>query len=317
MTSTNPTTEDDAPLEILEAGTGHGALTLHLARAIHAANPRLLVEAKRDDPSTDADAPLSSGVDVSTSSLTPDVQVSGSEIEEHKSQRKAVIHTLDISSRHSEHAKKVVARFRQGLYAGDVDFHVGDFSEWIQNQVTARAESQADTEATPFLSHIILDLPSSHRYIAQAASALHVDGCLIVFNPSITQITQCVEKIQKDRLPLIRDRVVELGATMTGGRRWDVRSVRPRALVKSEAEKEKDPAIASAAETDRSNEIVLGGGDISANVGSDAVGRDEEQAQTLDDQETGWEMICRPKAGEMVTGGGFLGVWKKMRDRTA
>ncbi|KFX96568.1 hypothetical protein V490_03275, partial [Pseudogymnoascus sp. VKM F-3557] len=41
----NPTVPDPSssspspPLEIFEAGTGHGALTLHLARAIHAANP--------------------------------------------------------------------------------------------------------------------------------------------------------------------------------------------------------------------------------------------------------------------------------------
>ena len=36
-TSVGPT--DSRRLEILEAGTGHGSLTLHLARSIHAANP--------------------------------------------------------------------------------------------------------------------------------------------------------------------------------------------------------------------------------------------------------------------------------------
>lgn len=351
VTHTDPT-EDDAPLEILEAGTGHGALTLHLARAIHAANPRPSFDAKRHSSSTDGvdpglrwfflplnrlfsylgkisslgtykrsahngDAPSSSGIDASTSSLTPDIQGHSSELEEYKSKRKAVIHTLDISSRHSNHAKKIVAGFRQGLYAGHVDFHVGDLSEWIQKQFTARAESRTDTEAKAFLSHIVLDLPSSHRYIAQAAPALRVDGCLIVFNPSITQITKCVEKIQTERLPLILDRVLELGAAMTGGRRWDVRSVRPRALVKSEAKKQKDLAMASDGETDRSDDTIAGSGDSSLSVGSEVVGRDEEQARTLDDQEIGREMICRPKVGEMVTGGGFLGVWKKMRDRTA
>ncbi|KAA6415328.1 MAG: hypothetical protein FRX48_00043 [Lasallia pustulata] len=317
VTPTAPTAQDDAPLEVLEAGTGHGALTLHLARAIHAANPRLSPDANQDGLCTGGDMPSSSGVDVSTPNLTPNAQVSSSEIEEYKSQRKAIIHTLDISSRHSDHAKRVVAGFRQGLYASNVDFHVGDISEWIQKQFTARAESQADTEAKAFLSHIILDLPSSHRYIAQAASALHVNGCLLVFNPSITQITQCVEKIQNERLPLILDRVLELGAAMTGGRRWDVRSVRPRALVKPETEKEKDLALTRTVETGRSDESIAGSGDVSINVGSDGVGRNEEQAQTLEDQETGWEMICRPKVGEMLTGGGFLGVWKKMRDRTA
>ena len=245
----------------------------------------------------------------------PEVLVSGPKLEEYKSQRKAVIHTLDISSHHSNHAKKVVAGFRRGLYAGDVDFHVGDLSEWIQQQLTARAESQSATNA--FLSHIILDLPSSHRYIAQTASALHVDGSLIVFNPSITQITKCVEKIRNEKLSLILDRVLELGAAMTGGRQWDVRSVRPRALLRTEAEKEKDPDIAMAVENNDSNGATTGRGNMSLNIASNVMDRDEEQERTFDEHGTGWEMICRPKVGEIVTGGGFLGVWKKMRDPNA
>lgn len=310
-------TDEDAPLEILEAGTGHGALTLHLARAIHAANPRPSFDVNRHSVYADADAVSPSGVDVSSSTLTPEDQVSSSKLEGYKSQRKAIVHTLDISSRHSDHAKKIVASFRQGLYAGNVDFHVGDLSAWIQTQFTARAETQTDAEVKAFLSHIILDLPSTHRYIAQAASALHVDGCLLVFNPSITQITKCVEEIRSKKLPLILDRIVELGAAMTGGRRWDVRSVRPRALIKSEAEKENNLAIASAVETGPSKEAIGESQDSPVQIGSDIMGRDEEQARMLDDQEGGREMICRPKVGEMVTGGGFLGVWKKMRDRTA
>lgn len=292
-------------------------MTLHLARAIHAANPRPSVGANRQGVHADGDAVSSNGVGVSPPSLTPEVQEFSSKLEGHNSQRKAIIHTLDISSRHSDHAKKIVASFRQGLYAGNVDFHVGDLSAWIQTQFAARAESQTDTEVKAFLSHVILDLPSTQRYIAQAASALHVDGCLLVFNPSITQITNCVEEIRSKKLPLILDRVVELGAAMTGGRRWDVRSVRPRALIESEAEKEKDPAIANAVKTGLSKGTITESQDSPVQIGSDVMGRDEEQARMLDDQETGREMICRPKVGEKVTGGGFLGVWKKMRGRTA
>ncbi|KAH8595770.1 S-adenosyl-L-methionine-dependent methyltransferase [Bisporella sp. PMI_857] len=39
MPDTLRTREDDGVFEIFEAGTGHGALTLHLAQAIHSANP--------------------------------------------------------------------------------------------------------------------------------------------------------------------------------------------------------------------------------------------------------------------------------------
>jgi hypothetical protein len=49
--------------------------------------------------------------------------------------------------------------------------------------------------------------------------------------------------------------------------------------------------------------------------------RDEKPAGELDElpnpqpadiEETGLEMVCRPKVGGRIAGGGFLGVWRKM-----
>lgn len=37
--------------------------------------------------------------------------------------------------------------------------------------------------------------------------------------------------------------------------------------------------------------------------------------QLIHDQASGMEVVCRPKVGYLVAGGGFLGVWKKMKYR--
>lgn len=162
---------------ILEAGTGHGALTLHLARAVHAAN-------------------------VGRHTATADV---GNSRRKHAILGcQAIIHTVDVSRKYSEHAVKIVSDFRQGMYMRDVQFHVGGVSEWIDQQMNARGQK-------PFLSHVILDLPSSHSHVEKAASALRVDGKLVLFNPSITQINKAIELVKTQRLPMQLEKVVEVG----------------------------------------------------------------------------------------------------------
>lgn len=168
---------DEPETEILEAGTGHGALTLHLARAVHAAN------AGRDTSIVDFGNPR---------------------IKHANPGCRALIHTVDVSRKYSEHAIKIVSDFRQGMYLRDVQFHVGSVSEWVDQQMNARGKGT-------FLSHAVLDLPSSHSHIEKATSALHVDGKLVLFNPSITQINQAMELVKTRRLPLQLERVVEVG----------------------------------------------------------------------------------------------------------
>ncbi len=261
--------ESDLPLEIFEAGTGHGALTLYLARAIHAANLR-------------------------TSS------------ENRGLRRGAIIHSLDISSRHSEHARKIVKGFRRGLYARDVEFHVGDVSKWIDQQISIREQERHESIDKTFLSHVILDLPSSQNHLEKAAAALRANGNLVVFNPSVTQINACVQLVKEKKLPLQLDRVLELGFAVTGGREWDIRFIKPRALIQAEKEKKVDSVTTIAQKT--SDEALMKG-----NFSSKS--RDEEQAQASAEDDTGWEMVCRPKVFARTTGGGFLALWKKMRDR--
>ncbi|KAF2856933.1 S-adenosyl-L-methionine-dependent methyltransferase [Plenodomus tracheiphilus IPT5] len=269
------------PLEILEAGTGHGALTLHLSRAIHAANPPFpkappYTSTQEEEPE-DAVYLGESMADLDHSSR-----------ESWKADRRAIVHTLDISSKYSKHAKKIVEGFRDGIYAGNVDFHVGDISEWIAEQKAIRKTEE------PFLSHVLLDLPNANNHFANVASALHVNGMLAVFKPSITQIAECVETVREQNMPYLLDQVIELGAGMI--REWDVRSVRPRATLRKTESRE---AIKSSSEE-------------SVDPMKEQDARDDELAEDLAKQEEKWAMVCRPKAGQQVVGGGFLGVWRRM-----
>lgn len=273
------TADSTAPLEILEAGTGHGALTLHLSRAIHAANPPAATTTYYRSAQEPEDA-VYGGESIS--------DLEASTLELWKQQRRAIVHTLDISSKHSKHARKIVQGFRRGIYGRNVDFHVGDISVWIASQRTSRKTDD------PFLSHVFLDLPGANRHIANIAPALHVNGLLAVFNPSITQIVECVETIREHKMPYLLDQVIELGAGCI--REWDVRAVKPRATLKTEEQPsstagDQDATVAVKGEQEKADQVA-----------EDLVKQEEDK----------WAMICRPKVGHQVVGGGFLGLWRRM-----
>ncbi|KAL9094525.1 MAG: hypothetical protein Q9165_003084 [Trypethelium subeluteriae] len=319
----------DGSLEILEAGTGHGALTLHLARAIHGANtsppqiPSLaqasLKTSKKDLSIEDSEENSgTSGEQNASSNISHlDHQEVRDSFNQWKLSRRAILHTLDLSPKYSKHAERIVRNFRRGIYYGDVDFHIGDLPDWVTAQVASRQGSSSHhTEASmssgtrtikPFLSHAILDLPNTHTHLSTVADVLQLNGVLVVFNPSITQIVQCVERIRAERLPLMLDRVVELESGRSEGRTWDVRAVKTRVMerrLQEEGSTETHAAI-------ESNEYGTESGD-SGPVSSETEERDGEQSRDLKHQDQEYVMVCRPKVGERITGGGFLGVWRKM-----
>lgn len=87
---------------------------------------------------------------------------------------------------------------------------------------------------------------------------------------------------------------------MTGGRIWDVRFVKPRAL-----DKELRPR-----ETALTDEGVhQGAGSEEAVTSSGAV---EEGILNADE---GYQMVCRPKVGDRISGGGFVALWSKNKIR--
>ncbi|MCJ1470488.1 hypothetical protein MMC07_009134 [Pseudocyphellaria aurata] len=306
-------------LEILEAGTGHGSLTIHLARAIHAANPlwpekkaRFSLVTNDNQPPglphsstiTDrlyTDLPPSTVVAEDQDNLTKD-----GEIQQH---RHAVIHTVDISSRNLKQARKLIREFRRGQYANDVEFHASEVSAWIDQQLTLRGKHKPELIDKTFLSHIILDLPKTHQHLEKAASVLHVDGRVLVFCPSITQIIACVKEIENKQLLLELDQVLEVGDGVAGGRGWDVRAVHPKAHLREEQKRQSvNPVEPDVPATDKTQGTL--GIDQRSLVNESS---EQDRVAATFKEELGWEIICRPKIKAVGTGGGFMGLWRKMR----
>ena len=330
------------PLEILESGTGHGSLTLHLARAIQAANnirpPQLPHKSqvrflqgrptRPDEQEEGKQKPKQDGKYIG----------GGGEDEERiqqqwdawRGQRNAIIHTVDISSKFSIHAEKIVRGFRRGIYAGSVDFYVGNVENWIAEQTNLRTSAGMTEEGKetlePFLSYAVLDMPSAHIHIPRVVPLLRRDGVLIVFMPSITQIGDCMALIRDQRLPFISDKVVELGSGISSGRLWDVRF----AVKKSRA----DPSSWSSAPAAKpSSSQALPDEEPSSAAEDSFVGDSSGQrasdeppsssssdvgASTISDQKIEESvLVCRPKVGTRIVGGGFVGLWRRIEDRTA
>ncbi len=242
-------------------------MTLHLARAVHAANtpapriPKASVVAEDDSDQ------------YKEASITYEAWRSG---------RRAIVHTLDLNAAHSQHAEQVVKNFRQGIYFPHVDFHIGT----IESYISRRLE---ETSNEPFLDHGILDLPATHDYFEIVSKAMKPNGTLLAFCPSITQINTCALRSKQLALPLFLEKVLEIGGGIgTGGREWDVRFIKPRALLKTESRytiSEPGGLVAVEAEDKKASEEAL---------------------------TAGGEMVCRPKVGGRVAGGGFVGIWRRI-----
>ncbi|KAG5948388.1 hypothetical protein E4U53_006309 [Claviceps sorghi] len=219
----------DAPgapvFEIFEAGTGMGSLTLHIARAIHAANPPLPPWLGRDI--CDAKFRPKSNTSLTRVDLGPDAEAA---FDRYRASRRAVLHTLDNRPKHTQAAYKLIRNFRRAQYLPSIDFHVGSIDEYL-------SERLAKSGGEPFLSRAILDLPSAHENAERVVQALLPNGILILFKPSISQIADFQKWSAETRQPIRLEKVLELPVSTTsdgvhdagGGRHWDVKTVLPRA----------------------------------------------------------------------------------------
>ena len=146
--------------EIFEAGTGHGALTLHLARAMQAFNPAPPPAPPVLSPSTIDGivvAPVNPPpvrIPIGTEGVFLDEALKSAEetiakeeaeqkaYESYKKTRRAVLNTLDIDPRYQQHARKIVRGFRQGMYAHNIDFHVGTIPDYLEARLAAQGEEK-------------------------------------------------------------------------------------------------------------------------------------------------------------------------------
>lgn len=233
-----PPTEEGGkitPLQYLEAGTGHGSLSLVISKALHPANA---LAHYAQDPNL----------------------------------RGAVLHTIDCNGSHSVTGKRTVKGFRRGMYLDNIEFHVSDSpSEWVSSQEgqdwleTERVSKQGEAleydsdQPDSFLSGVFLDMPNYHGEMVKLAPYIKSGGFVIVFCPSITQIIDAIDAIAEENvrlsqldpptsLHLEHERTVQLLDGAGGGlKEWDTRrtliratgefgySVRPKVGVRSVA----------------------------------------------------------------------------------
>ncbi|KAG0683697.1 hypothetical protein C6P40_000805 [Pichia californica] len=209
--------EKITPLQFLEAGTGHGSLTLAISKALHPANA-LAYYAK--DPNL----------------------------------RGAILHSIDCNQSHSITGKRTLKGFRRGMYFNNVEFHVNDSpSSWINsddgknwleteliNKKLKNDLSDPD-ESNAFLSGIFLDMPNYHEEMIKLIPFVKTGGFIIAFCPSITQILDAIdliatknELLNKSNPPtslhLEHERTIQLLDGAGGGlKEWDTR----RALIRA------------------------------------------------------------------------------------
>lgn len=192
------------------------------------------------------------------------------------------------------HAEKLIQSFRQGLYWPHVDFYCADVGDWVREQIEARSQKG---ETGEFLSYVVLDMPGVHHQIARVAKAMKDDAILVIFVPSVTQIGDCVREIERQKVPLVMDKVLELGEGISNGRVWDVRLVTPRkGQGRNRSDKEEDAVEDRLSDPQKSEDGLIA-----------------EEEERVEDAEGGSEpvMVCRPKVGKLTIGGGFVGVWRK------
>ncbi|KAH7309494.1 S-adenosyl-L-methionine-dependent methyltransferase [Stachybotrys elegans] len=197
--------DDTEPFEIFEAGTGMGSLTMHISRAIHAANPAL-------PPSLREALCATSRTRRSSTLLQPDLEPEQAvEFENYRRQRRAILHTIDRKTSHSNNAYKVVRNFSRALYLANIDFHQGSISEFIE----ARMEQNG---GKPFLSRAILDLPSAEQFAEPVVRALHRNATILLFCPSISQVAEFDNWRRTTGMRMTILRVIELpNSTFSGG----------------------------------------------------------------------------------------------------
>jgi hypothetical protein len=234
-------------------------------------------------------------------------EASAQALQEWRRSRRAVIHSVEISPTYSKHAQtKVVAGFRRGLYSPHIDFHVANVNDWIGGQLETR-------DHQPFLSYVFLDMPNSHAHLQRVVSAMKDHALIAVFVPSITQIGECVREIKMNFLPLRMEKVLELGDGISNGRLWDV-----RLAFKKARDAIDESSLTGLGEGDE-DEAIRGEQDIENKISPTPDAQDNDGA--LPSSRPGFRehvpneepvMVCRPKVGERVIGGGFVGLWRRV-----
>ncbi|TGZ82410.1 S-adenosyl-L-methionine-dependent methyltransferase [Ascodesmis nigricans] len=189
--------------------------------------------------------------------------------------RGADVTTVDQREDVSQKAQANIAGYRNGLL---LEQGKVDFRVGkIADVIQEVGENEFDV--------VFLDLPDPETYFRDAAKALKADGIVAIWCPSVSQIMKAVKMIEEENLPLTMDKTIEFpGGSGSGAglRRWTIRNAVIRASVKGR------------------------GVSVREQEGAVELGEGLEDARV--------EMVCRPSVGEMIVGGGFLGMFRRRLD---
>ncbi|KAK6536938.1 hypothetical protein TWF281_001145 [Arthrobotrys megalospora] len=275
---------EDGPVEVLEAGTGHGSLTLHLARALYAGH-------------------LSEENPVSIlHSVEKDKKVHIAAMKLLKGFRRGIYDGPGVRFYNDDVESWLRARL-PSPEGSEVPA-----AESTSEQSTIQGTSSTGKLTTgsvrkPLLSACVLDLPEIRPLLPLLQQTMYPGAILGYWAPSITQIAAVVENVKFNRLPFLVEKVLEFGNGVggAGARVWDVRP----ALVKSRVKANKSHKSAS---SQRSSE----GDETETAANQDAVAKEDGTKRATAE----WEMVCRPKAGEKTVGGGFYLIMRRIGRQT-
>lgn len=204
-----------------------GSLTLHIARALHVANPALSPQLRDALCSSPLRRDREADITVPIIELDDEASLAFSQ---YNKSRRAILHTLDSSPKRIRAAYKLVRNFRRAQYLPDVDFHLCSIDEYMTSRLDA-------SNGEPVFSRAVLDLPSPQDHADKLVQALHPNAVLVIFNPSISQIAEFHAWSTLNKKPLQLEKVLELPNTTandgvhdgsSGGRHWAIKNVMPK-----------------------------------------------------------------------------------------
>ncbi|KAK6361227.1 hypothetical protein TWF730_004969 [Orbilia blumenaviensis] len=271
---------EDGPLEVLEAGTGHGSLTLHLARALYAGH------LGKENP-----------VSV-LHSVEKDKKVHEAAVKLLKGFRRGIYDGPGVKFYNQDVEEWLRARF-PSPEASEVPAAEGTSGEGTIEENSSTSKLATGSGTKTFLSACVLDLPEIRPLLPLLKDAMYPGAILGYWAPSITQIAAVVEHVKLNRIPFLVEKVLEFGNGVggAGARVWDVRPALVRSRVK-----------ANKSHTSASSQIPSKDYETEPAANEDRVAKEDRTKRTTAE----WEMVCRPKSGERAVGGGFYLIMRRI-----
>ncbi|KAJ1651085.1 hypothetical protein IWQ61_008266 [Dispira simplex] len=213
--STIVTLLDLAPgSRVLEAGTGAGALTMHLARTVGVQLP----------PTTsNSTSPFltHNPVDHQTVKLERDIAMF----------RWGGVDTVETRPDHFQKAQRWVQQFQRGHLLPWIHWYQGSLSEWLNHATTTNISpptsssphGSTPTATTPVRIYdgVVLDLPTPWYYLLEIAPLLKHGRFLVCYLPNMSQVLDLLKHINNN--PALRCQLATENVLEVAWKRWQVK----------------------------------------------------------------------------------------------